>query len=90
MATIVRRFSLKTYEVRGPLYFYNPDFAVRWTPAIGKGGFLSAAASGDPSPLDSGLDGVHAARPHAQAPSEAICLRRRLPRGLVGRRQPHS
>jgi hypothetical protein len=55
MATIVRRFSLKTYEVRGPLYFYNPDFAVRWTPAIGKGGFLSAAASGDPSPLDSGL-----------------------------------
>jgi hypothetical protein len=55
MATIVRRFSLKTYEVRAPLYFYNPDFAVRWTPAIGKGGFLSAAASGDPSPLDSGL-----------------------------------
>jgi len=55
MATIVRRFSLKTYEVRGPLYFYNPDFVVRWTPAIGKGGFLTAAASGDPSPLDSGL-----------------------------------
>ena len=55
MATIVRQFSLKTYEIRGPLYFYNPDFAVRWTPAIGKGGFLSAAASGDPSPLDSGL-----------------------------------
>jgi hypothetical protein len=55
MATIVRRFSLKTYEVRGPTYFYNPDFAVRWTPAIGKGGFLAAAASGDPSPLDSGL-----------------------------------
>src|SRR5262245_17920317 len=55
MATIVRRFSLKTYEVRALGYFYNPDFAVRWTPAIGKGGFLSAAASGDPSPLDSGL-----------------------------------
>jgi hypothetical protein len=54
MATIVRRFSLKTYEVRGPLYFYNPDFAVNWTPAIGKGGFLSAA-SGDPSPLETGL-----------------------------------
>jgi hypothetical protein len=55
MATIVRRFSLKTYEVRGPTYFYNPDFAVRWTPGIGKGGFLSAAVSDDPSPLDSGL-----------------------------------
>ena len=55
MAAIVRQFSLKTYEVRGPVYFYNPDFAVRWTSAIGKGGFLSAAASGDPSPLDSGL-----------------------------------
>jgi hypothetical protein len=55
MATIVRQFSLKTYEVRGPAYFYHPDFAVRWTPAVGKGGFLSAAASGDPSPLDSGL-----------------------------------
>lgn len=55
MATIVRRFSLKTYEVRGPLYFYNPDFAVRWTPAIGKGGFLTTAASGDPSPLDTGM-----------------------------------
>lgn len=55
MATIVRQFSLKTYEVRGPFYFYHPDFAVRWTPAIGKGGFLSAAATNDPSPLDSGL-----------------------------------
>jgi hypothetical protein len=54
MATIVRQFSLKTYEVRGPLYFYNPDFAVRWTPGIGKGGFLTAATD-DPSPLDSGL-----------------------------------
>lgn len=55
MATIVRQFSLKTYEVRGPLYFYNPDFAARWTPAIGKGGFLTAAATDDPSPLDGGL-----------------------------------
>jgi hypothetical protein len=55
MAAIVRQFSLKTYEVRGPVYFYHPDFAVRWTPAIGKGGFLSAAADADPSPLDSGL-----------------------------------
>src|SRR5262245_43304477 len=52
MATIVRQFSLKTYEVRGPFYLYNPDFAVRWTPAVGKGGFLTTAASGDPSPLD--------------------------------------
>jgi hypothetical protein len=57
MAAIVRQFSLKTYEVRGPVYFYQPDFAVRWTPAIGKGGFLSAAATDDPSPLDSGLVG---------------------------------
>ena len=55
MAQVVRQFSLKTYEVRGPLYIYNPDFAVRWTPAIGKGGFLSQSASGDPSPLDTGL-----------------------------------
>ncbi len=55
MAAIVRQFSLKTYEVRGPFYLYHPDFAVRWTPAIGKGGFLSAAADADPSPLDSGL-----------------------------------
>ena len=55
MAAVVRQFSLKTYEVRGPAYFYQPDFAVRWTPAIGKGGFLSAPASDDPSPLDSGL-----------------------------------
>lgn len=55
MAAIVREFSLKTYEVRGPTYFYHPDFAVRWTAAIGKGGFLSTAADGDPSPLDSGM-----------------------------------
>jgi hypothetical protein len=55
MATIVRRFSLKSYEVRAPFYLYHPDFVVRWTPAIGKGGFLSEAASADPSPLDSGL-----------------------------------
>src|SRR5262245_34923371 len=55
MAQIVRQFSLRTYEVRGPTYFYNPDFAVGWTPAIGKGGFLSQSASGDPSPLASGL-----------------------------------
>jgi hypothetical protein len=55
MATIVRQFSLKTYEVRGPVYLYHPDFAVRWTPAIGKGGLLSEGASADPSPLDSAL-----------------------------------
>ena len=56
MAAMVRQFSLKTYEVRGPVYFYQPDFVVRWTPAVGKGGFLSAAAAGtDPSPLDSSL-----------------------------------
>jgi len=55
MATIVRQFSIKTYELRGPLYFYNPDFAVRWTPAIGKGGFLTTPANDDPSPLDTGL-----------------------------------
>jgi hypothetical protein len=55
MAAMVRQFSLKTYEVRGPVYFYQPDFVVRWTPAIGKGGFLAAAASADPSPLDSSL-----------------------------------
>ena len=55
MATIVRQFSVKTYEVRGPVYFYQPDFVVRWTPAVGKGGFLTAAASADPSPLDSEL-----------------------------------
>lgn len=54
MATIVRRFSLKTLEVRAPAYSYFPDFVARWTPAIGKGGFLSAA-SGDPSPLETGL-----------------------------------
>jgi hypothetical protein len=56
MAAMVRQFSLKTYEVRGPAYFYQPDFVVRWTPAVGKGGFLSASAAGaDPSPLDSSL-----------------------------------
>jgi hypothetical protein len=55
MAEIVRQFSLKTYEVRGPTWLYNPDFAVRWTPAISKGGFLAAPASGDPSPLDTGI-----------------------------------
>jgi hypothetical protein len=55
MAAMVRQFSLKTYEVRGPLYLYQPDFIVRWTPAVGKGGLLAAAASGDPSPLDSSL-----------------------------------
>lgn len=54
MATLVRQFSLKTYEVRGPSFFYAPDFVVRWTPAIGKGGFLSEAATADPSPLDGG------------------------------------
>jgi hypothetical protein len=55
MATIVRQFSLKTHEMRGPFAVYTPDFAVRWTPAIGKGGFLTASASDDPSPLDSGM-----------------------------------
>ena len=51
MAAMVRQFSLKTYEVRGPVYFYQPDFVVRWTPAVGKGGFLSASAAGaDPVP----------------------------------------
>lgn len=54
MAAIVRQFSLKTYEVRGPAYAYNPDFTARWTPGIGKGGFLAAPADG-PSALDSGM-----------------------------------
>jgi hypothetical protein len=55
MAAMVRQFSLKTYEVRGPSYFYQPDFAIRWTAGIGKGGFLAAPASDDPSPLDGGM-----------------------------------
>jgi hypothetical protein len=55
MATVVRQFSLKTYEVRGPVYFYQPDFAVRWTPTVGKAGLLSAGVANDPSPLDAGL-----------------------------------
>ncbi|MCC6890116.1 MAG: hypothetical protein IT536_16410 [Hyphomicrobiales bacterium] len=55
MATIVRQFSLKTYEVRGPVFPYAPDFVVRWTPAVAKGGFMSPPPSDDPSPLDAGL-----------------------------------
>ena len=55
LATVVRQFSLKTYEVRGPVYFYQPDFAVRWTPAVGKAGLLAAGVTNDPSPLDAGL-----------------------------------
>ena len=55
LATVVRQFSLKTYEVRGPVYFYQPDFAVRWTPTVGKAGLLSAGATNDPSSLDAGL-----------------------------------
>ncbi len=55
LATVVRQFSLKTYEVRGPNYFYQPDFAVRWTPTVGKAGLLSAGTANDPSSLDTGL-----------------------------------
>jgi hypothetical protein len=55
IATIVRQFSLKTYELRGLTHQYQPDFMVRWMAPVGKAGFLSARATADPSPLDSGL-----------------------------------
>jgi hypothetical protein len=54
VATIVRQFSLKTHHVRPPGYFYMPDFVVRWTPPVGKAGFVSGATE-DASPLDTGL-----------------------------------
>ena len=88
MAQVVRQFSLKTYEVRGPVYFYQPDFAVRWTPAIGKGGFLSRSASADPSPLDSGLAAFLRRDRALKLDPKRYRLRGRLSRRLVGRRQP--